>query len=154
MYKKNGRLTYRSNRRQGYKKNNNFSNGRSRHKGSIIQQYQKYLKLAKEASSTGDRIQTEYYYQFTDHYSRLMIDLEIPFLDEDNKEVLKTESDTSDTSHASEVSKDDKTEKDENKENTLSSSDEENDLHGSIESVSFISEPTKKKSIKQKKDTA
>jgi len=157
MYKKNGRLTYRSNRRQGYKKNNNFSNGRSRHKGSIVQQYQKYLKLAKEASSTGDRIQTEYYYQFTDHYSRLMIDLEIPFLDEDNKEVLKTESDTSDTSdtsHASEVSKDDKTEKDENKENTLSSSDEENDLHGSIESVSFLSEPTKKKSIKQKKDTA
>ncbi len=148
MYKKNGRLTYRSNRRQGYKKNNNFSNGRSRHKGSIIQQYQKYLKLAKEASSSGDRIQTEYYYQFTDHYSRLMIDLEIPFLDEDNKEVLKTESDTSDTS---EVSKDDKTE---NKENKLSSSDEENDLHGSIESVSFISEPTKKKSIKQKKDTA
>ena len=151
MYKKNGRLTYRSNRRQGYKKNNNFSNGRSRHKGSIIQQYQKYLKLAKEASSTGDRIQTEYYYQFTDHYSRLMIDLEIPFLDEDNKEVLKTQTDTSDTP---EVSKDDKTEKDENKENTLSSSDEENDLHGSIESVSFISEPTKKKSIKQKKDTA
>ena len=148
MYKKNGRLTYRSNRRQGYKKNNNFSNGRSRHKGSIIQQYQKYLKLAKEASSSGDRIQTEYYYQFTDHYSRLMIDLEIPFLDEDNKEVLKTESDTSETS---EVSKDDKTE---NKENILSSSDEENDLHGSIESVSFISEPTKKKSIKQKKDTA
>ena len=148
MYKKNGRLTYRSNRRQGYKKNNNFSNGRSRHKGSIIQQYQKYLKLAKEASSSGDRIQTEYYYQFTDHYSRLMIDLEIPFLDEDNKEVLKTESDTSETS---EVSKDDKTE---NKENKLSSSDEENDLHGSIESVSFISEPTKKKSIKQKKDTA
>ena len=148
MYKKNGRLTYRSNRRQGYKKNNNFSNGRSRHKGSIIQQYQKYLKLAKEASSSGDRIQTEYYYQFTDHYSRLMIDLEIPFLDEDNKEVLKTESDTSETS---EVSKDDKTE---NKENILSSSDEENDLHGSIESVSFISEPTKKKSTKQKKDTA
>ena len=148
MYKKNGRLTYRSNRRQGYKKNNNFSNGRSRHKGSIIQQYQKYLKLAKEASSSGDRIQTEYYYQFTDHYSRLMIDLEIPFLDEDNKEVLKTESDTSDTS---EVSKDDKTE---NKENILSSSDEENDLHGSIESVSFISEPTKKKSIKEKKDSA
>ncbi len=148
MYKKNGRLTYRSNRRQGYKKNNNFSNGRSRHKGSIIQQYQKYLKLAKEASSSGDRIQTEYYYQFTDHYSRLMIDLEIPFLDEDNKEVLKTESDTSETS---EVSKDDKTE---NKENILSSSDEENDLHGSIESVSFISEPTKKKSIKEKKDSA
>ena len=31
------------------------------------------LKLAKEASSSGDRIQAEYYYQFADHYSfRLM----------------------------------------------------------------------------------
>ena len=148
MYKKNGRLTYRSNRRQGYKKNNNFSNGRSRHKGSIVQQYQKYLKLAKEASSTGDRIQTEYYYQFTDHYSRLMIDLEIPFLDEDNKEVLKTESDDS------EISKEYQNEKKDNVENTLSGTNEENNSHGSIESVSFISEPSKKKSTKQKKDTA
>ena len=106
------------------------------------------MKLAKEASSTGDRIQTEYYYQFTDHYSRLMIDLEIPFLDEDNKEVLKTESDDS------EISKEDQTEKKDNVENTLSGTNEENNSHGSIESVSFISEPSKKKSTKQKKDTA
>ena len=151
MYKKNGRLTYRSNRRPGYKKNNNFSNGKSRHKGSVTQQYQKYLKLAKEASSTGDRIQTEYYYQFTDHYSRLMVELEIPFLDEDNKEVLKTEADNPEITKDD---KDDKIEKNDNVENTLSSKDEENDSHDSIESVSFISEPSKKKSTKQKKDTA
>ena len=37
--------------------------------------YYKYLKLAKESSASGDRIQAEYYYQFADHYSRLMIEL-------------------------------------------------------------------------------
>ena len=88
MYtKKNTRLSYRSNRRSGYKRSNSYSNSKTKNKGNLSQQYNKFLKLAKEASSTGDRIQTEYYYQFTDHYSRLMIDLEIPFLDEDNKEV-------------------------------------------------------------------
>ena len=31
--------------------------------------------MAKEASSSGDRIQAEYYYQFADHYSRNMNDV-------------------------------------------------------------------------------
>ena len=78
MYtKKSARVTFKSNRRPGYKRNNNFSNGRGRSKGNVTQQYNKYLKLAKEAFTSGDRIQSEYYYQFTDHYYRLMIDLGI-----------------------------------------------------------------------------
>ena len=78
MYtKKNARVTFKSNRRSGFKRNNNFSNGRGRNKGNITQQYNKYLKLAKEAFTSGDRIQSEYYYQFTDHYYRLMVDLGI-----------------------------------------------------------------------------
>ena len=76
MYvKKNTRVSFRSNKRHGHRRNNSFSNDRGRNKGNITQQYQKYLKLAKEASSSGDRIQSEYYYQFADHYSRLMIEL-------------------------------------------------------------------------------
>ena len=64
MYaKKGGRITFRSNKRQGFKRSNSFSNGRVRNKGNVSQQYQKYIKLAKEAFSTGDRVQTEYYYQ-------------------------------------------------------------------------------------------
>ena len=47
------------------------------------QQYNKYLKLAKEASSSGDRIQSEYYYQFTDHYYRLMVEMGINIEDGD-----------------------------------------------------------------------
>ena len=76
MYvKKNTRVTFRSNKRHGHKRSNSFSNDRGRNKGNITQQYQKYLKLAKEASASGDRIQSEYFYQFADHYSRLMLEL-------------------------------------------------------------------------------
>ena len=85
MYvRKNTRVTFRSNKRHGHKRSNSFSNDRGRNKGNITQQYQKYLKLAKEASSSGDRIQSEYYYQFADHYSRLM--LELGMFIEDNLE--------------------------------------------------------------------
>ena len=84
MYpKKSGRVSFRSNRRQNYKRSN-FSNGKVRNKGNISQQYQKYIKLAKEAFSSGDRVQTEYYYQFADHYSRLMQELGIAYEESEN----------------------------------------------------------------------
>ena len=87
MYiKKKTRVTFRSNRRSNCKINNNFSNAKPRNKGNVTQQYNKYLKLAKEASSSGDRIQSEYYYQFTDHYYRLMLELGITIDDNDNND--------------------------------------------------------------------
>ena len=46
MYtKKNGRMTYKSNRRPNFKRNNNFGS-KGRNKGNITQQYNKYLKLS------------------------------------------------------------------------------------------------------------
>ena len=68
MYKKNGRTAYKSNRRPSFKKPGGYKNFNNRNRGNVSQQYNKYLKLAKEASRSGDRIQSEYYYQFTDHY--------------------------------------------------------------------------------------
>ena len=83
MYvKKNTRVTFRSNKRHGHRRNNSFSNDRGRNKGNVTQQYQKYITLATEASASGDRIQSEYYYQFADHYSRLMLELGL-FIEED-----------------------------------------------------------------------
>ena len=155
MYtKKNTRVTFRSNRRSNFKRNNNFSNGKQRNKGNISQQYNKYLKLAKEASSSGDRIQSEYYYQFTDHYYRIMLELGI------NLE----ENDIQEEKNSSEVSAEVSTEKNsisENKnaldkktdEDTITvseKSDTDNDLE-SIESIPFISEPAKKKPTRIKK---
>ena len=95
MYKKtNGRTTYKTSRRPSYKKNGGYQNYKVRNKGNVSQQYNKYLKLAKEAFRSGDRIQSEYYYQFMDHYYRLMIELGIS-IDENmqNNEVNQSTSD-------------------------------------------------------------
>ena len=131
MYKKNnGRTTYKSNRRPSFKKTGGYQNYRSRNKGNVSQQYNKYLKLAKEAFRSGDRVQSEYYYQFTDHYYRLMIELGISIeeniVNEDIKSIYDEPNDDNQTTSSSEID-DDK------------SNDE------SIESIPFIADPSKEK---------
>ena len=146
MYtKKSGRITFRSNRRPGFKRSGGYSNGKNRNKGNVSQLYQKYLKLAKEASSTGDRIQTEYYFQFADHYSRVMVELGIPndFSENNNQEksssiIVKDEKELDLNNELK------------NKEIEIQNEDEDEDDSDSIESVPFISEPVKKP-IKSKK---
>ena len=151
MYvKKNARVTFRSNRRPGHKRNNNFSNGKGRNKGNITQQYQKYLKLAKEAFSSGDRIQSEYYYQFADHYSRLMLELGL-FIEENVEDQNYAKLKYIDKKSENENNLDEVAETVKGKE--VTDTEDKND-HGSIESVPFISQPAKKKSVKTKKDSA
>ena len=158
MYtKKNARVTFRSNRRPPFKRNNNFSNGKNRNKGNVSQQYDKFLKLAKEASSSGDRIQSEYYYQFTDHYYRLMIELGINIEDNDEQEETKSDSLVQETSSEennieSDSDKAEITEKE--KTNKQIKIQEKDDEIESIESIPFISKPAKKKSTRVKKITA
>ena len=139
MYtKKNGRMTYKSNRRPNFKRNNNYV-PKNRNKGNITQQYNKYLKLAKDTFSSGDRIQAEYYYQFTDHYYRLMVELGINLEDQDTMDEIKSSNNENltvdqikDTSSSEDAKLVDDDTKDE-------------DIDSSIESVPFISEPVKKK---------
>ena len=131
MYtKKNARVTFKSNRRSNFRRNNNYSNGKTRNKGNVSQQYNKYLKLAKEAFRSGDRVQSEYYYQFTDHYYRQMIELGISIeeniVNEDIKSTSDEPNEDNQTSSSSEID-DDK------------SNDE------SIESIPFIADPSKEK---------
>ncbi len=144
MYvKKNTRVTFRSNRRQGHKRNNNFSNGKGRNKGNITQQYQKYIKLAKEASSSGDRIQSEYYYQFADHYSRLM--LELGLLVDDNVENQNpVETKSIEEKSENNNNSDEEIEINQGEEAAETENDNDND---SIESVPFISQPPKKNPV-------
>ena len=74
--KKTGRVSFR-NKRSNYRKNtSSYLNNKPRSKGNIVQLHDKYSKLAKEASSSGDKIQSEYYFQCADHYFRLMNELE------------------------------------------------------------------------------
>ncbi len=136
MYKRNnGRTTYKSSRRPSYKKSGGYQNFKGRNKGNISQQYNKYLKLAKEAFRSGDRIQSEYYYQFTDHYYRLMVELGINI--EENPQSEETNKDIEDDQVNENVSLNEK---------DLSNSNEE-----SIESIPFIAEPSKEKRSRSSK---
>ena len=160
MYvKKNTRVTFRSNKRHGHKRSNSFSNDRGRNKGNVTQQYQKYLKLAKEASASGDRIQSEYYYQFADHYSRLMLELGL-FIEENSEKQNPVELQSIDQKSENDNNLDEKAEIDKDTEasdtdkDTEATDTEDKNDHGSIESVPFISQPAKKKSVKTKKDSA
>ena len=133
MYKKtNGRTTYKTSRRPSYKKTGGYQNYKGRNKGNVSQQYNKYLKLAKEAFRSGDRIQSEYYYQFMDHYYRLMVELGIS-IDENtqNNEANQSTSDDILTANSSA------------EENTESKSEEQ-----SIETIPFIAADSKVKKSK------
>ena len=129
MYtKKNGRMTYKSNRRPNFKRNNNYSS-KGRNKGNVTQQYNKYLKLAKDTFSAGDRIQAEYYYQFTDHYYRLMQELGINIDDQDASVELK------DTSSEENIADNEKNDKLNLEENLDSNKDEDNDEYLNIKKI-------------------
>ena len=133
MYKKtNGRTTYKTSRRPTYKKTGGYQNYKGRNKGNVSQQYNKYLKLAKEAFRSGDRIQSEYYYQFMDHYYRLMVELGIS-VEENNQNNEVNQSSTID-SPSEDISTDD----------NLASKTEDQ----SIESIPFIAEDSKIKKSK------
>ena len=137
IYKKNGRTGYKSNRRTSFKKPGGYKNFNNRNRGNVSQQYNKYLKLAKEASRSGDRIQSEYYYQFTDHYYRIMVELGINIEEntnlEDQKQTSSGEQGPDSENETIEVSDNDKAEDD------------------SIESIPFIAEPSKEKRTRSTK---
>ena len=146
MYtKKNGRMTYKTNRRPNFKRSNNNYSSKGRNKGNVTQQYNKYLKLAKDTFSAGDRIQAEYYYQFTDHYYRLMQELGINLDDQDNL------SEPKDESSENSIAENEKEIKLNSEEDTETNKDEDDVVDDSIESIPFISEPVKKKRTKSSK---
>ena len=145
MYtKKNGRMTYKSNRRPNFKRNNNYVS-KNRNKGNITQQYNKYLKLAKDTFSSGDRIQAEYYYQFTDHYYRLMLELGINLEDQDTANETKLSSNENTDIEDIKVTSGDENSK------LLDDDTKDEDIDESIESIPFIAEPVKKKRTRSSK---
>ena len=142
MYtKKNGRMTYKSNRRPNFKRSNNYS-PKGRNKGNVTQQYNKYLKLAKDTFSAGDRIQAEYYYQFTDHYFRLMQELGINLDDQENS--FESRDDNSENI-ISEKEKENKLSSEEGSDTSKDKDEDDEVVDDSIESIPFISEPVVKK---------
>ena len=57
---------------QGRPDNGNRIDSRAR--GNANQLFEKYKNLAGEAQRQGDRVNTEYYLQFADHYFRVLAD--------------------------------------------------------------------------------
>ena len=137
MYKRNnGRTMYKSSRRPTYKKSGGYQSYKGRNKGNVSQQYNKYLKLAKETSRSGDRVQAEYYYQFTDHYFRLMVELGISVEENTQSEEVKVLSN------------------EQNNESDIISSNENEETketEESIESIPFIADPSKDKRTRSTK---
>ena len=144
--KKSGRMTYKTNRRPNFKRNSNYS-PKGRNKGNVTQQYNKYLKLAKDTFSSGDRIQAEYYYQFTDHYYRLMLELGINI--DDQEDIYDSKS--TDNENTNTNVEDVKTSAEDDNEKTELENTKHEDIDQSIESVPFISEPVKKKRTRPSK---
>ena len=137
MYKKIGRTAYKSNRRTSFKKPGGYKNFNNRNRGNVSQQYNKYLKLAKEASRSGDRIQSEYYYQFTDHYYRILVELGINIEENTNFEDQKQ-------SNLNEESAD-------NQNETVELNDSDKVEDETLESIPFIAEPSKEKRTRSTK---
>ena len=140
MYKKNnGRTTYKSHRRPSFKKTGGYQNFKGRNKGNVSQQYNKYLKLARESFRSGDRVQSEYYYQFTDHYYRLMVELGINV-----EENIQNEETKEDNSNEENQDKD-------NQNQDQNETDDDNSNEESIETIPFIAKPAKDKKSRSTK---
>ena len=115
--------------------------------------YDKYIKLAKEASSVGDRIQAEYYHQFADHYSRIISENGIKSFDYKNKSKDSNKESLEDSSseNGQETSKSTTDQKIESSVKLDTKDNDDNDENiNTLETVSFISQPAKK-TVKLKK---
>tara|TARA_Y100000590_G_C15687089_1_gene1002021 strand:+ start:1135 stop:1590 length:456 start_codon:yes stop_codon:yes gene_type:complete len=140
--RKSGRFSYRPNKRHTYSRNNSYN--KSVAKNNLPMLYDKYLKLAKEATSSGDRIQAEYYLQFADHYSRVMIENGIKSSETDtSKTVYKQSSENSNNKNEQESLdsfQESNKEFSEEKNNEEQSNDKDDK---SLDEVSFIAKPIK-----------
>ena len=66
--------------------NNNSGNRQdNRQRGNAAQLLEKYKSMARDAQLSGDRVQTEYYLQFADHYFRMLGDAR-PRFDEQKRQ--------------------------------------------------------------------
>lgn len=70
----NNRRRGRGNRQGGGGGGQQLNRIDSRARGNAPQMLEKYRKLAQDAHMNGDRVQSEYYLQFADHYFRVIAD--------------------------------------------------------------------------------
>lgn len=82
----NGRRRGRGGQRQQGGGNPNSGNRiDNRARGNAAQLLEKYKNLARDAQMAGDRVNTEYYLQFADHYFRVLAESRSRFEDQDRQ---------------------------------------------------------------------
>ena len=84
----NGRRRGRGGQRQQGGGNPNQGNGNridNRARGNAAQLLEKYKNLARDAQLQGDRVNTEYYLQFADHYFRVLAESRSRFEEQDRQ---------------------------------------------------------------------
>ncbi len=76
----------------------------NRQRGNAAQLLEKYKNMARDAQLAGDRVQTEYFLQFADHYFRVLSESRVRFeeqrrqrgdddMDEDGEDLVEAEAD-------------------------------------------------------------
>ena len=58
----------------------------NRQRGNAAQLLEKYKSMARDAQLAGDRVQTEYYLQFADHYFRVLSESRARFEDQNRRQ--------------------------------------------------------------------
>ena len=129
-------------RKDSFQRNGSYrgdNSNKTKIRGNPNQLLSKYLIMAKNALSSGDRIQAEYYFQFADHYSRTLVEngMSINFNKNEANENNEVPEDLSPKSKDDENQEESKNTEDYDQENNL---DETN-----LESVAFLSNSITKK---------
>ena len=68
----------------------------NRQRGNAAQLLEKYKSMARDAQLAGDRVQTEYYLQFADHYFRVLSESRARFEDQNQRRPRDEEMDDED----------------------------------------------------------
>ena len=114
--------------------NKNNDSSRTRLRGNPSQVLSKYLVLAKNALSSGDSIQAEYYFQYADHYSRIMAENGIQI---NNDRIVENSAESNEEKNI--ISDEVNTEV-----NTEVNNEDNSEKENSLESVGFLSDPNSK----------
>ena len=150
MRKNNGRRRHRGQNRRNF---NNLNKNTvlesfgpiSQIRGNVQQLNEKYNNLGNDAASNDDKVLSETYYQFADHYHRLLKEIEIA---NENKNVNGSKTDeTSEKDENSEVSDEVKPSRKERSLNAKLKEDEQRTVKNNVSELELTEDGNKIKDV-------
>ena len=150
MRKNNGRRRHRGQNRRNF---NNLNKNTvlesfgpiSQIRGNVQQLNEKYNNLGNDAASNDDKVLSETYYQFADHYHRLLKDIEIAH---ENKNLNGSKTDeSSEKDENSEVSDEVKPSRKERSLNAKLKEDEQRTIKNNVSELELTEDSNKIKDV-------